>query len=648
MSETHLNFRFLDKIDYPEDLRKLDVQDLRTVCAEVREFLIDCVSKTGGHFGAGLGAVELAVALHYAFNTPKDKLVWDVGHQAYPHKILTGRKDRMCTMRQLHGLSGFLKRTESEFDAFGAGHASTALSAALGIATARDFAGEQYKVVAIVGDGSLTGGMAYEAMNNAGLLKKDLIVVLNDNEMVSLSSVRPSLWSFHNYFNEVLTHPTYNKFKANVWELTGKLDTFGDRLRTVAQKFERGVKAVVTPGMLFEALGFRYFGPFNGHNVVKLVEIFQHVRDLKGPILIHVRTVKGKGYPPAEKEATGLHGVTPFDKITGISPKKSDETLAFTTIFGHAMVEICKQNPKVVGITAAMPDGTGLMILQKEMPERFFDVGIAEQHAVTFAAGMATEGYIPVAAIYSTFLQRAFDQVIHDCAIQNLHVVFVLDRGGLVGADGATHHGALDLSYLRCIQGMVVMAPKDEQELRDMLYTAVEYKKGPIALRYPRGNALGVPLRKEFHRLEIGKAETLRAGKDVAILAIGNMATNALEAAEILAKEGIDAEVVNMRFAKPIDDAVIRSVASRIDCIVTVEDNVVHGGFGSAVLESLSRQGLVNLSVKLHGLPDEFVEQGTPNELHKMLKLDPRGIADTVKEFLTSRQSRSALELITS
>ena len=648
MSESHLNFRFLDKIDYPEDLRRLDLQDLRTVCAEVREFLIDCVSKTGGHFGAGLGTVELAVALHYAFNTPKDKLVWDVGHQAYPHKILTGRKDRMYTMRQLHGLSGFLKRTESDFDAFGAGHASTAISAALGIATARDFAGEKYKVVAIVGDGSLTGGMAYEAMNNAGLLKKDLIVVLNDNEMVSLSSVRPSLWSFHNYFNEVLTHPTYNKFKANVWELTGKLDTFGDRLRSVAQKFERGVKAVVTPGMLFEALGFRYFGPFNGHNVVKLVEIFQHVRDLKGPILIHVRTVKGKGYPPAEKEPTGLHGVTPFDKITGISPKKPDEEPAFTTIFGHAMVEICKQNPKVVGITAAMPDGTGLMILQEEMPERFFDVGIAEQHAVTFAAGMATEGYIPVAAIYSTFLQRAFDQVIHDCAIQNLHVVFVLDRGGLVGADGATHHGALDLSYLRCIQGMVVMAPKDEQELRDMLYTAVEYKKGPIALRYPRGNALGVPLRKEFHKLEIGKAETLRAGKDVAILAIGNMATNALEAAEILAKEGIDAEVVNMRFAKPIDDAVIRSVASRIDCVVTVEDNVVHGGFGSAVLESLSRQGLANLSVKLHGLPDDFVEQGTPNELHKMLKLDPRGIANTVKEFLTSRQSRSALELITS
>ena len=648
MSESHFNFKFLDTINYPEDLRKLDIQDLRTVCTEVREFLIDCVSKTGGHFGAGLGAVELAVAMHYVFNTPKDRLVWDVGHQAYPHKILTGRKDRMYTMRQLHGLSGFLKRAESEYDAFGAGHASTSISAALGIATARDFAGENYKVVAIVGDGSLTGGMAYEAMNNAGLLKKDLIVVLNDNEMVSLSSVKPSLWSFHNYFKEVLTHPTYNKFKANVWELTGKLDTFGDRLRSVARKFEKGVKAVITPGMLFEALGFCYFGPFNGHNVVKLVEIFQHVRDLKGPILIHVRTVKGKGYPPAEKEATRLHGVTPFDKITGISPKKSDEKPAFTTIFGNAMVDICKQNPKVVGITAAMPDGTGLTILQQEMPERFFDVGIAEQHAVTFAAGMATEGYIPVAAIYSTFLQRAFDQVVHDCAIQNLHVVFALDRGGLVGSDGPTHHGALDLSYLRCIQGMVVMAPKDEQELRDMLYTAVEYKSGPIALRYPRGNALGLPLRKEFQKLEIGKAETLRTGKDVAILAIGNVVPNALQGAEILAKEGIDAEVINMRFVKPIDDAVIKSVASRIDCFITVEDNVVQGGFGSAVLESLSRQGVANVSVKLHGLPDDFVEHGTPSELHQMLKLDPRGIADTVKEFLSSRQSRAALELIRS
>jgi 1-deoxy-D-xylulose-5-phosphate synthase len=646
MSESQMSYQLLDTINHPDDLRKLGVNKLRGVCAEVREFLIDSVSKTGGHFGAGLGAVELTVALHYSFNTPKDKLVWDVGHQAYPHKILTGRKKQMHTMRQLHGLSGFLKRTESEYDVFGAGHASTAISAALGIATARDFAGDDYKVVAIVGDGSLTGGMAYEAMNNAGMLRKDLIVVLNDNGMVSLSSVNPMVWSFHDYFGELLTHPTYNKFKANVWELTGKLDSFGDRLRSVAQTVERGVKAVVTPGMLFEALGFRYFGPFNGHNVVKLVEIFKHVRDLKGPILIHVRTVKGKGYAPAEKEVTRLHGVTPFDKITGISPKKPNEAPAYTSIFGGAVVELCKQNPKVVGITAAMPDGTGLTMLQTEIPERFFDVGIAEQHAVTFAAGMATAGYIPIAAIYSTFLQRAFDQVVHDCAIQNLHVVFVLDRGGLVGSDGPTHHGALDLSYLRCVQGMVVMAPKDEQELRDMLYTAVEYKDGPIALRYPRGNALGVPLREGFRRLEIGRAETVRKGKDVAILAVGNMVPNSLYAAELLAKEGIEAEVVNMRFVKPVDDALINSVASRMDSIVTVEDNVIVGGFGSAVLESLSRQGLTNVLVRLHGLPDSFVEHGSPSELHHMLRLDGAGIAEVVKELLASRQGKPAFELI--
>ncbi|MDP2884742.1 MAG: 1-deoxy-D-xylulose-5-phosphate synthase [Ignavibacteria bacterium] len=648
MNDSHFIFKFLDKIDYPEDLRKLGLKDLRIVCAEVREFLIDTLSKTGGHLGAGLGTVELTVALHYAFLTPRDKLIWDTGHQAYPHKILTGRKNRMNTIRQLNGLSGFLKRTESEYDVFGAGHASTAISAALGIATARDFNGEDYKVVAIVGDGSLTGGMAYEAMNNAGLLKKDLIVILNDNEMVSLSSVRPTLWSLHSYFSEALTHPSYNKFKTNVWELTGKLDVFGDRLRSVAQKVERGVKAIVTPGMLFEALGFRYFGPFNGHNVFKLVEIFQHVRDLKGPILIHVRTMKGKGYAPAEKEATRLHGVTPFDKITGISPKKSDELPAYTKVFGEALVEICRQNPKVVGITAAMPDGTGLTLLHTEMPERFFDVGIAEQHAVTFAAGMATEGYVPVTAIYSTFLQRAFDQVVHDCAIQKLHVVFVLDRGGLVGGDGPTHHGALDLSYLRCVQGMVVMAPKDEQELRDMLYTAVEYKDGPIALRYPRGNSLGVDVRPGFRKLEIGRGVTLRGGKNVAILAVGNVVPYALEAAEILAAEGIEAEVVNMRFVKPIDDELIRLLALRIDAIVTVEDNVIQGGFGSGILESISKQGLSNIAVKLHGLPDHFVDHGTPNELYRMLKLDAVGIADVVREFLLSRRNVATPQLTSS
>ncbi|HTP12563.1 MAG TPA: 1-deoxy-D-xylulose-5-phosphate synthase [Bacteroidota bacterium] len=644
---TDLRFQFLDKINFPSDLRKLDVNDLRTVCAEVREFLIDSVSKTGGHFGAGLGAVELAVALHYAFNTPEDKLVWDTGHQAYPHKILTGRKERMHTMRQLNGLSGFLKRSESEYDSFGAGHASTALSAALGIATARDFQGKNFKVVAVVGDGSLTGGMAYEAMNNAGLLKKDLIVVLNDNQMVSLSSVNPKLWSFQNYFTEAFTKPSYNKFRSSVWDLTGKLDSFGDRLRSVAHTVEKGLKAIVTPGMLFEALGFRYFGPFNGHNVVKLVEVFEHVKDVRGPILIHVVTEKGKGYVHAENEATGMHGVTPFDKITGVSPKKEGEKPPYTTVFGRALVEVCKQNPKVVGITAAMPDGTGLILLQKEMPDRFFDVGIAEQHAVTFAAGMATEGYIPVVAIYSTFLQRAFDQVVHDCAIQGLHVVFVLDRGGLVGADGQTHHGALDLSYLRCVQGMVVMAPKDELELRNMLYTATEYTAGPIALRYPRGNSLGLPVKAEFESIPIGKAELLRPGKDVAILGVGTVVNEALGAASLLEREGINAEVVSMRFVKPIDLGMLESVAQRFDSIVTVEDNVVHGGFGSAVLEGLQAIGASHCTVKLHGLPDKFVEQGTPAELYRICGLDAPGIAAVTKDLLTSRHGKSTLEFAT-
>ncbi len=635
-----LKFKYLDSINLPEDLRKLDFSELRTICTEVREFLIDCVSKTGGHFGAGLGTVELAVALHYAFNTPEDKLVWDVGHQAYPHKILTGRKNRMHTIRQLGGLSGFLKRSESHYDAYGAGHASTAISAALGIAAARDAEQKKYKVVAIVGDGSMTGGLAYEGMNHAGMLKKDIIVILNDNQMGSLSSKEPRVWSFQNYFTEMLTHPTYNKFKANVWDLTGKLDVFGDRLRIAAQRMEKGIKAVITPGMLFEALNFRYFGPINGHNVVKLVEIFQHVKELNGPILIHTITEKGKGYPPAEREVTRLHGVTPFDKITGESPQKNEQKLSFTEIFGKALVEICKENPKVIGITAAMADGTGLIQLQEEMPDRFFDVGIAEAHAVTFASGMATEGYIPVVAIYSTFLQRAFDQVVHDCALQNLHVVLVMDRGGLVGADGATHHGALDLSFLRCIQGMVIMAPKDEQELRNMLYTAIEYKKGPIAIRYPRGIALGAKLMEGFQKLEIGKAETLRIGKDIALLAIGNMVQNALEAAELLKEEGIEAEVVNLRFAKPLDKALLKQLSQRINIFMTIEDNVIHGGFGSGVLEAFSELEISTIAVKIHGLPDEFIEQGTPEELHRIVKLDPSGIAEVAKAHLSYVQNK--------
>ena len=639
----HPNTPLLDRVDDPADLRKLDLSDLRPLCREIREFLIDAVSKTGGHLGAGLGTVELAVALHYAFRTPEDRVIWDVGHQAYPHKILTGRKDRLHTIRQFGGLSGFLKRKESPYDVFGAGHATTSISAALGVAAARDFEGDDYKVVAVIGDGSMTGGMAYEAMNNCGLLKKNMIVVLNDNNM----SISQNVWAISNYFNEIIASPTYNRFRANVWDLAGKFDELGDRFRRIAARLEGGIKSVVTPGMLFEALGFRYFGPINGHNVVSLVKIFQEVQDWTGPILVHVVTQKGKGYAPAERDDMNLHGVTPFDKVTGKAPKKNDAPKSYTAIFADALVEIVRQKQNVVGITAAMNSGTGLDKLQQEVPEKYFDVGIAEQHAVTFAAGMAVEGYIPVAAIYSTFLQRAFDQVIHDVATQGLHVVFALDRGGLVGADGPTHHGAYDLSYLRVIPGMVIMAPADEQELRDMLYTAVEYRNGPIALRYPRGNAIGVPLRKEFRTIEIGRGVTLREGEEVAILAVGNMVQNALKAAELLENSGIRAAVVNMRFVKPLDTALLDDVFARYRNVLTVEDNSIRGGFGSAVAEYLSQARVQGVTLQLHGIPDDFIEHGTQEELHRSINLDPLGIARTAGalcgvELTASMEEKSA------
>ncbi len=635
---TDQRYACLDRVMVPADIRKFSTSELKILCADVREFLIETVSKTGGHLGAGLGSVELAVALHYVFNTPYDKLVWDVGHQAYPHKILTGRKERLGTIRQHGGLSGFLKRTESEYDTFGAGHASTAISAALGMVAARELTGEHYSVVAIVGDGSMTGGMVYEGMNNAGIMKKDFIVVLNDNNM----SIAPNVWAISNYFTELIAHPSYNRFKKNVYELTGKLDVWGDRLRRVAARVEEGIKVVVTPGMLFEALGFRYFGPINGHNVAQLVRIFQEVKGYNGPILVHAITQKGKGYRPAEEDVQRLHGVTPFDKVTGVSPKKPEGTPAYTKVFGMAVVELARANPKIVALTAAMPDGTGLDQLQREMPDRFYDVGIAEQHGVTFAAGLATQGAIPIVAIYSTFLQRAFDQLIHDVALQHLHVVFALDRGGLVGADGPTHHGVFDLSYLRMIPGMAILSPKDESELRDMLYTAVLHEGGPIAVRYPRGNGVGVALKEGFDLIPFGKGETLRAGTDVALLGIGTMTNSALKAAELLAKEGISAEVVNMRFVKPIDGDLLRAVSLRIPAVVTIEDNVVAGGFGSAVSEFYASDGVTGVRHLSLGIPDRFVDHGTPQELYADLGLDPAGIARSVATFLSGARRNAS------
>ena len=637
---TENSYKYLSHIDSPADLRKLSLPELKAACGEIREFLIDTISKVGGHLGAGLGAVELAAALHYVFQTPEDKLVWDVGHQAYPHKIITGRKEAFHTIRQLDGISGFLRRSESIYDTFGAGHASTAMSAALGMAVARDLAKEKFRVVAVVGDGAMTGGMAYEAMNNAGLQKRNIIVILNDNNM----SIAPNVWALSNYFTELIANPSYNRFKANVWDLTGKLEGLGDRIRKIASRVEEGIKVIITPGMLFEALGFRYFGPINGHNIVQLVNILQDIKDLPGPILVHAITRKGKGYKPAENDLQALHGVTPFDKVTGISPKKAETVPTYTKFFGSAVVELAKENPKIVGITAAMPDGTGLDQLQKTYPDRFFDVGIAEQHAVTFAAGLATQGYIPIAAIYSTFLQRAYDQIIHDVALQHLHVVFCLDRAGLVGSDGPTHHGVLDLAYLRCIQGMVIMAPKDEGELRDMLYTAVRHEGGPIALRYPRGNGIGITLKPRFALIEIGRGEIVRAGRDVAILSIGNLVYPSLKAAELLSNDGISAEVVNMRFVKPIDAKLLEDVCRRFSYILTVEDHVVQGGFGSAVLETIVSKSLPHDHVMIHGVPGEFIEQGTPSELHAMLKLDAPGIASVVKDFFRTSPRKTSIE----
>ncbi len=620
-------YEVLSKINYPSDIRKLDVPDLKKLCGDIREYLIDAVSEVGGHFGGGLGAVELTVAIHKSFNTPDDLVVWDTGHQAYPHKIVTGRKELLKTIRQLNGISGFLKRTESEYDTFGAGHASTSISAALGMAVARDINKVRKKVVAIIGDGAMTGGMAYEAMNNSGLIKTDITVVLNDNNM----SIAPNVWQISNYFTEMIAHPDYNKFKGQIWDLTGKLDQFGDRLRKIAVRLEGGIKAVITPGMLFEALGFRYFGPVNGHNLHQLLKIFDQVKDLKGPILIHVITQKGKGYKPAEVHGQKLHASTPFDKLTG-KAHKSGGTVSYTKIFGQALTEIVKENPLVVGITGAMPDGTGLDLLQKEFPKNYFDVGIAEEHSVTFAAGLATQGVIPVVAVYSTFLQRAFDQIVHDVSLQHLHVVFVLDRAGLVGADGPTHHGAFDLTYLRLIPGMVVMAPKDESELRDMLYTAIKHKDGPIALRYPRGSALGVTLKDGFDLIEIGKSERLRKGDDAALLAVGSMIDYSIKAAEKLEEEGIHCEVVNMRFIKPLDTKMLDDVASRHTKIVTLEESTLIGGFGSGILEYFAEKNYKNDILRI-GLPDEFVDHGTQKELHSLLGIDPGGIAKKVKSF---------------
>lgn len=623
----------LDSIHYPSDLKRLPVTDLPEVARDLRDEILMQVGKTGGHLGASLGAVELTLALHYVFDAPRDQIVWDVGHQAYGHKIITGRRERFHTLRQRHGISGFPKRDESEYDTFGVAHASTAISAALGMATARDLSHQHFKVVAVVGDGALTGGMAFEALNNAGMLKKDLIVVLNDNRM----SISHNVGALHRYLTQITSGKVYNHLQADVWELLGHLPRGGGKARRVARRIKESIKTLVVPGVIFEELGFRYFGPVDGHNVEFLVQTFQQIKDLNGPILVHAITQKGKGYPFTENDPFCAHGVTRYDKIPGDIPAQKGNP-SYTGVYGKTILEMAKGDERIVTITAAMPDNTGLTEFARVLPERMFDVGIAEQHGVTFAAGLATRGMIPVVTIYSTFLQRAYDQIIHDVAIQNLPVRFVLDRGGIVGEDGPTHHGAFDLSYLRLVPNFVVMAPKDENELRHMLKTMIDYDHGPIALRFPRGEGAGVALDAQLTAIPVGTAEVISEGRDVVFVAIGAMVRPAVAAAEALRARGVDAGVVNARFVKPLDADVLDHIATTDALVFTVEDNTLLGGFGSAVNEHWVARGFDASAVRNLGLPDRFIEHGDRDGLMAELGLDAAGLVETALDAVRARR----------
>jgi len=631
MIEEKRNYKYLYNLNSPADLRKLKVNELPKVCDEVRDYMVDVITKTGGHFGAGLGVVELTVAMHYVYNTPIDKIIFDVGHQGYPHKILTGRRDLLPTIRQKGGLSGFLKQSESEYDVFGAGHASTSISAALGIATARDLMKKKFRVVAVMGDGAMTGGMSYEAMNNCGVQKRDITVILNDNDI----SISENVSALSSYFNKLYATATVQKLRENIWEITGRMEHLGDRIRLAASRIEGSVKAFITPGLLFEALGFNYFGPINGNNVRQVVNMLNSIKDVHGPILLHILTQKGKGYGPAENDSSKLHAIAKIDKSDGKAHNLNTKPApSYSKVFGEAMIELCTNDPKIVAVTAAMGEGTGLDLLELKFPERVIDVGIAEEHAVTYAAGLATGGMTPVCAIYSTFLQRAFDQIIHDCALQKLHVVFAIDRAGLVGEDGPTHHGILDMAYLRPIPNLVVAAPRDEQDFRNLLYSAIyNYTNGPVAIRYPRGKGLGVKI-SSMTSIPLGKGEKIINGKDIAILAVGKMVHEAEKAASMLMKYDISAEVINARFIKPLDTELLDEICYRFDKILTFEDGQEKGGFGSAVLEYISSKHYNNVDVKIHGLPDKFIQHGTQAELLHELKLDADGITSSVLEML--------------
>ncbi len=618
----------LEQIDSPADLRKLETSLLPQVAAEVRELILQVVSAKGGHFASNLGTVELSVALHYAFETPRDKLVWDVGHQSYPHKILTGRRDRFSTIRQEGGLSGFTSRAESEYDHFGAGHASTSISAALGMAEGMRHGGLPNLAVAIIGDGALTGGLAFEGLNNAGHIPaRNLVVVLNDNEM----SIDPNVGALSKFVNRTVTHPGYNRFRREISGLLTSLADHGVPLKSLASKVRRSVKNVFTPGMLFECFGFRYLGPVDGHDVQALVDTFRFIKGEGaegGPYLVHALTTKGKGYKLAEELPLRYHGVSPFKIETGLTSQGA-KLPNYQDVFADTLIRLAKEDPRIVAITAAMPSGTGLNKFQAELPSRCYDVGIAEAHAVLFAAGLATEGFRPVAAIYSTFLQRAYDQIIHDVCLQNLPVIFAMDRGGLVGVDGATHQGAFDLSYLRAVPNLVVMAPKDENELQHLIKTAIDHRQGPIALRYPRGEVVGVPIDGEPAAIPIGQGELIHADAesvDVLLIGVGFAVQSALDAQKRIQAQGVRTALINARFIKPLDESLLTRWIEGARLVVTIEENTVCGGFGSAVLELMQERKIFREVLRL-GLPDAFVEHATQKSQRARLGIDGEGIA---------------------
>lgn len=630
--------KLLATINSPKDLKKLDQVQLVQLCEELRHFIIDNVSVYGGHFGASLGVVELTVALHYVFNTPTDQLIWDVGHQAYGHKILTGRRDVFHTNRVYQGISGFPKRKESEYDAFGVGHSSTSVSAALGMAMASKYLGNDTKQhIAVIGDGALTGGIAFEGLNHAGVSDSNVLIILNDNCM----SIDPNVGALKDYLTDITTSKTYNRLKDDVWNLLGKLSKFGKNAQEIVSKLENGIKStLLSQSNLFESLNLRYFGPVDGHDVDHLVAVLNDLKEIKGPKILHCVTVKGKGYGPAEKgNATTWHAPGTFDKISGEIHKKTHATPQapkYQDVFGHTLVELARQNDKIIGITPAMPSGSSMNIMMKEMPDRAFDVGIAEQHAVTFSAGLATQGLVPFCNIYSSFMQRAYDQVIHDVCIQDLPVNFCLDRAGLAGADGPTHHGAYDIAYLRCIPNMIVSSPMNEQELRNLMFTAqLPRADKAFTIRYPRGQGVMPDWRTPMTAIEIGRGRKIRDGEDLAILSFGHIGNYVVEACEMLIKKGLNPAHYDLRFAKPLDEELLHEVFTRFKRVLTVEDGCIQGGIGSAVLEFMVDSGYQAEVVRL-GIPDQVIEHGEQLELHRECGFDPTGIAKVAERMLVT------------